>query len=326
MNIDRRRFVSSAAITAAATSVSLSAILPSALAAEDEQPKDVATWQDGRSPWPMCLDTTTLAKDLPLERKIELTAGAGFDAIEPWDRELTSYEKAGGDLKELGQKIKEAGLFVPSVIGLWGALANNDEDFDARLDEQRDRMRMISAIGSQHVQVIPDFKNMDKLTKEGVARSYRRISEIALKEYGLETGIVFLNAVKGLQTIRDATEVAMMSNWPNAKIIPDTYHNFHGRSNINSLKYLNPNFIAIFQFGDSPEGLEPQKGWSDKHRVLPGDGVLPLVEQLKTLRDIGYTGCVSLELYNPEYRKREPVAFLKEAHRKTLAVIEASGG
>jgi len=310
MTMNRRDFVAASAITTA--SLAGGSLLPAFGEEPAEEPAkpdgpakpvsrqpDKKEWQGGRSPWPMCLDTTTLAKELPLERKVELAAGAGFDAIEPWDRELTAFENGGGDLKELNKKIRDAGLFVPSVIGLWGSLANNDADFDARLDEQRNRMRMISAIGSQHVQVIPDFKNMDKLTKEGVAKSYRRISEIALNDYGLETGIVFLNKVIGLRTIRDATEVAMMSNWPNAKIIPDTYHNFHGRSNINSLKYLNPNFIAIFQFGDSPEGLEPQDDWSDKHRVLPGDGVLPLVEQLKTLRDIGYTGCISLELYNP---------------------------
>ena len=27
-------------------------------------------WQNGRSPWPMCLDTATLAKELPLDKKI----------------------------------------------------------------------------------------------------------------------------------------------------------------------------------------------------------------------------------------------------------------
>jgi len=90
MNIDRRSFVSSAAATAAATSLAGSILLPSASAAEDGAPKAAAKWQGGRSPWPMCLDTATLAKELPLERKVELAAGAGFDAIEPWDRELTA--------------------------------------------------------------------------------------------------------------------------------------------------------------------------------------------------------------------------------------------
>ena len=53
---------------------------------------------------------------------------------------------------------------------------------------------------------------------------------------------------------------------------------------------------------------------------------MPLVDELKVLLEIGYEGCVSLELYNDEYRKREPKAFLKEAHAKTLKVIEKAVG
>ena len=181
---------------------------------------------------------------------------------------------------------------------------------------------MIRDIGAEHVQIIPDLKKRETFTKEVGAWCYGRISEIALNDYGLKTGIIFLNAVPELKTMSDAVDVGMMSGWPDAKIIPDTYHNFHGGTETNALRMLNPNAIAIFQFADSPEGLEPQDTWCDEKRVLPGDGILPLVEQLRILYEIGYTGCVSLELYNPIYRKREPNKFLKEAHRKTLAVIE----
>ena len=279
-------------------------------------------WQNGQSPWPMCLDTATLSKDLPLEKKIGLVAHSEFDAIEPWDRELAAYEKTGLSLKELGASIREKGLFVPSVIGLWGSLGNTKEDFESRIAEYHTTLRMVRDIGAEHVQIIPDLKKRETFTKEVGAWCYRRISEIALNDYGLKTGIIFLNAVPELKTMSDAVDVGMMSGWPDAKIIPDTYHNFHGGTETNALRMLNPNAIAIFQFADSPEGLEPRDTWCDEKRVLPGDGILPLVEQLRILYEIGYTGCVSLELYNPIYRKREPNEFLKEAHQKTLGIIK----
>ena len=279
-------------------------------------------WQKGRSPWPMCLDTATLAKDLPLEKKVEVVARSSFDALEPWDRELTAYEEAGGSLKDLGKSIRDKGIFVPSVIGLWGSLGNTKEDFESRLEEHHTRLRMIRDIGSEHVQIIPDLQKRETFTKDIGAWCYRRISEIALNDYGLKTGIIFLNAVPQLKTMSDAVDVGMLSGWPDAKVIPDTYHNFHGGTEPNALRMLNPNAIAIFQFADSPKGLDRQDTWCDEKRVLPGDGILPLVEQLKILYEIGYAGCVSLELYNPAYRKRDPDEFLREAHQKTLAVIE----
>lgn len=318
MKANRRSFIQASAAIQAGAVLAASGMTSHQIQAAEKK----FEWQQGHSPWPMCLDTTTLAKELPLEKKIEFIAASDFDAMEPWDRELTAYEEAGGSLKDLGKSIRDKGLFVPSVIGLWGSLGNTKEDFESRLEEHHTRLRMIRDIGSEHVQIIPDLQKRETFTKDIGAWCYRRISEIALNEYGLKTGIIFLNAVPRLKTLSDAVDVGMMSGWPDAKVIPDTYHNYHGGTEPNALRMLNPNSIAIFQFADSPAGLERQDTWCDPQRVLPGDGILPLVEQLKILYEIGYKGCVSLELYNPMYRKREPQKFLEEAHTKTLAVIK----
>ena len=318
MKANRRSFIQASAAIQAGAVLAASGMTSHQIQAAEKK----FEWQQGHSPWPMCLDTTTLAKELPLEKKIEFIAASDFDAMEPWDRELTAYEEAGGSLKDLGKSIRDKGLFVPSVIGLWGSLGNTKEDFKSRLEEHHTRLQMIRDIGSEHVQIIPDLQKRETFTKDIGAWCYRQISEIALNDYGLKTGIIFLNAVPQLKTLSDAVDVGMMSGWPDAKVIPDTYHNYHGGTEPNALRMLNPNSIAIFQFADSPAGLERQDTWCDPQRVLPGDGILPLVEQLKILYEIGYKGCVSLELYNPMYRKREPQEFLKEAHTKTLAVIK----
>jgi 2-keto-myo-inositol isomerase len=97
---------------------------------------------------------------------------------------------------------------------------------------------------------------------------------------------------------------------------------FLGESNLNNFNHLQGDFITIFQFSDCPKGVEPHAKHEDKIRVLPGDGVLPLVDTLRTLKKINYTGPLSLELYNPEYRAREPKAFLAEAIKKTIQVAE----
>ena len=283
-------------------------------------------WQGGRSPWPICLDTATLASEIPLDERVELGAGGGVDAVGPWDRELGVYEKAGGSLGKLGERIKELGLFVPSVIGLWGVLANSEEDFEKRIGEHRNRLRMVKAIGAAHVQCIPDFKYKDDFNLESGAACYARISEIAQKDYGLKTGIIFLNAVGNLKTVADAVKLGMKSGWKDVKIIPDSYHNYHGGTPLNSLRMLRGSAIAIYQFSDAPKGQKKKDSWCDGERVLPGDGQLPLVEELQILLEIGYEGCVSLELYNEEYRKREPKEFLKEAHAKTLKVIKEAVG
>src|SRR3546814_10337924 len=96
----------------------------------------------------------------------------------------------------------------------------------------------------------------------------------------------------------------MDANHPHAIVIPDVYHMYISEGGFESLKMLKGNAIAIFQFNDAPASPSlPELG--DQHRVFPGDGILPLTDILKDLKATGFTGCVSLELYNPEYWKQD---------------------
>ncbi|MDG1139910.1 MAG: sugar phosphate isomerase/epimerase [Opitutales bacterium] len=285
------------------------------------------SWQGGRSYWPICLDTATLDKSIGIEAKLRLAANAGFDCVEPWDWELEKYEKEGGDLGNLRNIIRDLGLYVPSVIGLWNALDISRENFNQRLSEHRNRLRMVSLLGSERVQVIPNMKDKKDFNFEMASWCYRSILNMAIDDYGLDgAGVVFLNFFQPLSTLFGATRVAFGADHEKAQIIPDTFHMFLGESNLQSFHHLQGDFITIFQFSDCPAGVKPHARHDDKIRVLPGDGVLPLVETLRILRKIDYKGPLSLELYNPEYHKRDPKVFLEEAIRKTVSVAQKGSG
>ena len=285
-----------------------------------EKPRN--KWQNGRSRWPVCLDTATLNKKLSIEQKIILAANAGFDCIEPWDGELEAFEKKGGNLKDLGQRIKDLGLYVPSVIGLWSGMDVSREKFKEHLEEHRNRLRIVSEIGSQNIQVVPNFKEGDMFDPKIASWCYGQVLDMAKTDYGMGAGVVFLNFFPGLSTLHQAKEIAEGSGRRDAAIIPDTFHMYLGRTDFSELGQLKGDFITIFQFADCPAGIKPHGRKDDAVRVLPGDGVLPLEEALYQLRKINYRGPVSLELYNPELRAREPVGFLEEALEKTVAVCE----
>ncbi|MDX1637652.1 MAG: sugar phosphate isomerase/epimerase [Balneolaceae bacterium] len=278
-------------------------------------------YQDGRSPWPICLDTATI-RPASLEQKVEIADKAGFDAIEPWDGELEEYEKQGGDLKALGEEIRDRGLFVPSVIGLWNALPPTQSEWEQSLEDTRRRMRMAADIGSEHIQTIPNTVG-ENYDLQWVADRYRDIIEIGRQEYGLKPAIVFVKFFP-LKTLGEATAVAMNADHPEAMIIPDTFHMYISGGGFHGLQMLDGSSIAIFQFADAPESPPPDK-MEDKHRVYPGDGVLPLPDIIKDLNKTGYKGCVSLELYNPNYWKQDLQQVAETGLRKTLSVIEEAG-
>lgn len=292
--------------------------IPSSIQNTDSQNK---RYQQGKSPWPICLDTATI-RPASLKEKITIAAEAGYDAIEPWDGELEEFENNGGDLKELGREIKDRGLFVPSVIGLWNALPPTQKEFEASLKDTRRRMRMASNIGAEHIQTIPNTVG-ENYDLSWVADRYRDIIEIGIQDYNIKPALVFVKFFP-LKTLGEAAAAALNANHPESRIIPDTYHMYISQGGFEGLTMLDGDAIAIFQFADAPRSPEVDQ-LEDEHRVYPGDGILPLPDILSDLHDTGYSGCVSLELYNPDYWKQDLQQVAETGLQKTLDVIEEAG-
>ena len=61
---------------------------------------------------------------------------------------------------------------------------------------------------------------------------------------------------------------------------------------------------------------------NDSARVFPGDGVAPLTPMIQTLVGNGFEGVFSLELFNPEYWKRDAFEVAKEGLDKMKASVQ----
>ncbi|WP_316818170.1 sugar phosphate isomerase/epimerase [Pedobacter nyackensis] len=316
--MNRRKFITLGTATAGLLTASSTADV---LADTKKELKKEKRYQKGASPWPICLDTATI-RPASLKDKIKFAAKAGYDAIEPWDGELQEYEAKGGNLIDLGKEIKDLGLFVPSVIGLWNAIPPTQELFDKSLKDTRNRMRMAAQIGAQHVQTIANTAG-EPYDQKWMASRYKDIIEIGLKEYKINPALVFVK-YQPVKTMGQAMGIALDANHPNAMIIPDTYHMYISEGNFEGLKIMNGKAIAIFQFSDAPAS-PGVKDLGDQHRVYPGDGILPLTEILKDLKKTGFNGCISLELYNPGYWKEDLQQVAITGLQKTLEVIKRAG-
>ncbi|XAL99579.1 sugar phosphate isomerase/epimerase [Phycisphaeraceae bacterium D3-23] len=281
-------------------------------------------WQHGASPWPICLDSATI-RPSALEAKIRIAADAGYDAFEPWEGELHDYEQQGGNLQDLGQRIRDAGLFVPSVIGLWGALPPTREQFDASLENTRRRMRQASDIGAEFVQLVPQpSRPWTEFDPKWAADRYRELLDIGINDYNIKPSVVFVEFLEGAKRMGQAAAIALDADHPDATIIPDLFHMHIGDSGFNGLKHLSGDFFSIFQYNDAPAD-PPKDQLEDRHRVYPGDGTLPLTDILRDLKATGFKRCVSLELYNPSYWEQDHQTLAQTGLEKTLDTIRAAG-
>ncbi|MFA6241310.1 MAG: sugar phosphate isomerase/epimerase [Candidatus Hydrogenedentales bacterium] len=307
-SMNRRQFFQAGATAGAALAATSAAVA--------QEPKK---YQGGLSQWPLVLNASTI-RPTPLKDKIRVTAEAGYDGIELWVKELEEYEKAGGNLTDLGKEIADLGLSVPNVIGLWDSMPPTQEEWEKILPTSRDRMRMSAAVKSKHVAALP-FPDRENFEHRWGTDRYRDLLKIGREEYGILPALEFVGFVKGVNRLGFASGMAIDANDSDAAIVADTFHLYRGGSGFNGVKHLNGSFIADFHWNDISADV-PQDQAADEHRIYPGDGILPLVPLLKDLASINYTGPLSLELFNREHWAMDPKIVAETGLRKMREVIE----
>jgi 2-keto-myo-inositol isomerase len=275
-------------------------------------------------PFRYCFNTSTIrGHKLPIVDVVEIAAKAGYHAIEPWIDELEHHRQAGGSLKDLGKRLKDHGITVESGIGFAAWIVDDDAQRGKGLEHAKRDMEMLAEIGGKRLAAPPvgatDIAHFD-LRK--AAERFR-----ALMEVGDQTGVVPMAEVWGfsktMQTLGEAAAVAIGSDHPKACILPDIYHLYKGGSGFNGLKLLGSAAVHVFHLNDYP-AQPPRETITDADRVYPGDGVAPLADVFRTLREIGYNGVLSIELFNPNYYAQDPLTVAKTALEKLRSAVQKS--
>lgn len=274
--------------------------------------------------WPVSLNTSTLrGQKLPLTELVEIAAKAGYQGIEPWHDELGRHVEAGGSLKEVGKRLADLGLKVTGGIAFFEWLVDDEAKRAKGLEEAKRLLERFAQIGASHLAAPPlgDVKNV-KLVD--AAERYRALLELA-EGSGVVPAAEIWGGAANLFRLGQAVGIAIEAHHPKACVLPDVYHLHRGGSGLGGVRKVNPELLAGFHLNDYPAD-PPAERLRDADRVYPGDGVAPLGQLFRDLRAIGYRGAVSVELFNAEYYKQDPLQVAKTALEKARRVMEEALG
>jgi 2-keto-myo-inositol isomerase len=270
------------------------------------------------------LNTATLmGQKLSIVEEVEIAGRAGYQAIEPWLRELDQYVKGGGNLKDLGKRIADRGLSVESAIDFFEWIVNDDAKRKKGLENARRNMDMVKQIGGKRIAAPPsgatDRADVPLLT---AAERYRTLLDIGA-QIGVVPQLEVWGFSKTLNRLGEAALVAIESGHKDACILADVYHLYKGGSGFGGVHLLNGSALHVLHVNDYPAD-PPRAVIKDEHRLYPGEGVAPLKTFLRDLRRIGFRGVLSLELFNREYWKRDALAVARTGLEKMKAVVASS--
>jgi 2-keto-myo-inositol isomerase len=276
-------------------------------------------------PFGYCLNTSTIrGNQLGIVAVVEAASKAGFHAIEPWINELDAYTKGGGSLKDLGKRIADAGLTVENAIAFNSFLNDDPTERAAGMERLKLDMDKVAQIGGTRIAAPPGNNRTASVSLDNAAKYYREALEMGEK-MSVQPLLELWGTHPLLGPLRNGIYVTVAAGRPDASLLLDTFHLYKSGTPFTSLTQINGGALHVMHINDYPQAADSST-LNDGNRVYPGDGVAPFGQILRDLRDNGFRGYFSLELFNKEYWAKSADENLKTGLAKIRTVVQKSLG
>ncbi len=279
-----------------------------------------------RASFRYCLNTSTIrGHNLSLPEQVDLAAKAGYHGIEPWIRDIAAFRESGGALRDLRRRISDHGLQVESGIGFARWIVEDPQERARGLEQMRRDMDLLRQIGGRRIAAPPVGAHRENpVSLDHAAERYHALLELG-REMGVTPQLEIWGTSRTLSRLCEAVYVAVACGDADACLLPDVYHLFRGGSPFEGLRLIAGTAVHVFHLNDYPAD-PPRNELTDAHRVFPGDGVAPWPLIRNSFEQSGFRGVVSLELFNRDYWKRDPLEVARTGLEKMRAVLEPAAG
>jgi len=131
--------------------------------------------------------------------------------------------------------------------------------------------------------------------------------------------VEFVRSSPYMSTLLTTLNVTREAAHANIGVLFDFYHFWSGPNKLEDMDHIRPGEIQHVHFQDVPD--MPRELLDNTSRLIPGDGVSPIVPMLRKLAEKGYSGPLSVELFLPRFRDGDPYEIAREVRQKCEAVM-----
>jgi 2-keto-myo-inositol isomerase len=264
---------------------------------------------------------TTMKADLPTD--VRAAGGAGFKALEIWAEKLDNYMR-DHSLDELNALFRQFAVVPASINSIEFITFRPEEEYRAIKSRCQQLCTWAHELDCDRIVVVPSPRPEREASPEEIkaesVRVLRELSAIA-DPFDVKLAFEFLGFLWcSVRTLRQCWDIVRETDRPNVGLVIDSCHFYAGGSSLRSIDEVPAEKVFIFHINDVEE--RPKETIEDAHRLLPGEGVIPLDKMLARLKGIGFDGLCSIELFRPAYWERAPEELAAAARMMTLQVLE----
>lgn len=253
-----------------------------------------------------------------LVEKLTAIAAAGFDGVEIFENDLLYFDGPPSEVRR-----------IAADLGLRIVLFQPFRDFEAvprpRLQRNIERAErkfdVMAELGTDLMlvcsNIAPDTIDDDRMAADDL----RLLGERASGR-GFRIGYEALAWGRHVRTFGRAWKIVEAADHPAVGLIVDSFHTFSIEDDDGGISALPGDRIFLVQLADAPAMRLDVLSWSRHFRCFPGQGSFPVTRFMRNVIASAYSGPVSLEIFNDEFRAAPPRPTALDAMRSLLLLEE----
>lgn len=255
-----------------------------------------------------------------LKEKMQACAIAGFDGIEIFEQDLVTSPLSPEDVRKMA-----------ADLGLGLDLYQPFRDFDSvtedilqeNLRRADAKFKLMSRLGMDTILVCTNVGTATIDDDDLRAEQLSRLAELA-GNHGVKVAYEALAWGKYVSDYEHAHRLVDTVDHPNLGTCLDSFHILSRDWDTAPIEAIKPEKIFFVQVADAPKLSMDVLSWSRHYRVFPGEGQFELAKFMGHVARAGYSGPVSLEVFNDVFRQSDVERTAVDAMRSLIWLEEQS--
>ncbi len=256
-----------------------------------------------------------------LAEKLAAAAAAGFDGVEIFEPDFVASPWSAAQVRS---RCAELGLSIDLYQPFRDFDSARPEILEANLRRADRKFDVMEDLGTDQILVCSSVAP-DALDDDRIAEQLHRLASRA-HERGLRVSYQALAWGRFVNTYEQSWEIVPRADHPALGLCVDSFHILSRGSDPAGIEQIPGEKLFFLQLADAPHMDMDVLQWSRHYRLFPGQGTFDLSAFLGHVLTAGYSGPLSLEVFNDVFRQSEPKRAGVDALRSLLALQESTLG
>ena len=263
-----------------------------------------------------CIATVSLSGTLPA--KLDAIGAARFDAIEVFENDLIQFSGTPAELRDMAA---DRGLEIDLYQPFREFEGVPDAQFQRNLERAERKFDIMETLGTSMLLVC---SNVSPAAIDDDARAAAQLHALAERaaRRNIRIGYEALAWGTRVNRYRQAWKIVRGVAHPHLGVILDSFHILSLGDDPEGIADIPGEKIFFLQMADAPRLSMDVLQWSRHYRNFPGQGQLELARFLEQVLAAGYTGPLSLEIFNDIFREAPNRLMAVDAMRSLLWLEE----